>query len=185
MRRTKQNIEKFALADLLKLAALAMLLLACVAVDSAAQQKGQKTFSSPEEASKAVVAALQNNDEKAVLEILGADATQIVSSGDLIEDAESHTNFVRKYEEMHRFLKEPDGSVTLYIGAENWPTPIPLSMNGNLWFFDTEAGKREILFRRIRPQRVLGHPYLPGACGCAKGILRDAAQRVRQANLQR
>jgi hypothetical protein len=56
---------------------------------------------------------------------------------------------VRKYEEMHRFLKEPDGSVTLYIGAENWPTPIPLAMKGDLWFFDSEAGKREILFRRI------------------------------------
>jgi hypothetical protein len=95
------------------------------------------------------VAALQNKDEKAVLEILGPDATQIVSSGDPTEDAESHANFVRKYEEMHRFLKEPDGSVTLYIGAENWPAPIPLVMKGNLWFFDSEAGKREILFRRI------------------------------------
>ncbi len=72
-----------------------------------------------------------------------------MSSGDQIEDAESHANFARKYEEMHRFLKEPDGSVTLYIGAENWPTPIPLAMKGNLWFFDTDAGKREILFRRI------------------------------------
>jgi hypothetical protein len=133
----------------MKIVALATLLFACFAADSAAQQGGQKTFSSPEEASKAVVAALQNNDEKAVLEILGPDATQIVSSGDPTEDAESHANFVRKYEEMHRFLKEPDGSVTLYIGAENWPTPIPLVMKGNLWFFDTEAGKREILFRRI------------------------------------
>jgi hypothetical protein len=37
----------------------------------------------------------------------------------------------------------------LYIGAENWPTPIPLAMKGNFWFFDTEAGKKEILFRRI------------------------------------
>jgi hypothetical protein len=149
MRCTKPNFEKFALADLLKLAALAMLLFSWFAVDSAAQQKGQKTFSSPEEASRAVVAALQNNDEKAVLVILGPDAKQIVSSGDPIEDGESHANFVRKYEEMHRFLKEPDGSITLYIGAENWPTPIPLAMKGNLWFFDTEAGKREILFRRI------------------------------------
>lgn len=93
--------------------------------------------------------ALQNNDEKAALKILGPDARQIVPSGDRIEDAESHANFVRKYEEMHRLLKEPDGSVTLYIGAENWPTPIPLAEKGNLWFFDTEAGKREILFRRI------------------------------------
>jgi hypothetical protein len=149
MRQTKLNCKTREFSDLLKIAALATLLFACFAVDSAAQQKGQKTFSSPEEASKAVVAALQNNDEKAVLEILGPDATQIVSSGDPTEDAESHANFVRKYEEMHRFLKEPDGSVTLYIGAENWPTPIPLVMKGNLWFFDSEAGRREILFRRI------------------------------------
>jgi Protein of unknown function (DUF2950) len=46
-------------------------------------------------------------------------------------------------------VKEPDGSVVMHIGAENWPTPIPLAMRGNLWFFDTEAGKKEVLFRRI------------------------------------
>lgn len=149
MRQTKLKCNTTELSDLLKIAALATLLFAWFAVDSAAQQKGQKTFSSPEEASTAVVAALRNNDEKAILEILGPDARQIVSSGDPTEDAESHATFVRKYQEMHRFLEEPDGSVTLYIGSENWPTPIPLAMKGNLWFFDTEAGKREILFRRI------------------------------------
>jgi hypothetical protein len=149
MRQTKLKCKTSELFDVLRIAAVATLLFAYFAVDSAAQQKGQKTFSSPEEASKAVVAALQNNDEKAMLEILGPDARQIVSSGDPIEDAESHANFMSKYEEMHRFLKEPDGSVTLYIGAENWPTPIPLASKWDLWFFDTEAGKREILFRRI------------------------------------
>jgi hypothetical protein len=149
MQQTKLNSKTSELSDLLKIAALATLLFACFAVNSAAQQEGQKAFSSPEEASKAVVAAIQNNDEKAMLEILGPDARQIVSSGDPIEDAESHATFARKYEEMHRFLKEPDGSVTLYIGAENWPTPIPLVTKRNLWFFDTEVGKREILFRRI------------------------------------
>ena len=149
MRRPKPNFEKLHLADLLRIAALATLLFTCLAVDTAAQQKGQKTFSSPQEASKAMLAALQNNDEPALLVILGPDARQIVSSGDPTEDAENHANFVRKYEQMHRFMKEPDGSVTLYIGAENWPTPIPLVAKGNVWFFDTEMGKREILFRRI------------------------------------
>jgi len=160
MRRTMPNFEKLdprdltgcvvvLLAGLLKIAALGTLLLVCFPAGSAAQQKGQKTFSSPEEASTALVAAAQSNDEKAMLEILGPDARQIVSSGDPTEDAESHANFARKYQQMHRFMKEPDGSVTLYIGAENWPTPIPLVMKGNLWFFDTEAGKMEILFRRI------------------------------------
>jgi Protein of unknown function (DUF2950) len=149
MRRTKPSFEKLELVHFLKIAAFATLLFACFLDDSAAQQTGQKTFSSPEEASKAFVAAAQNNDEKAIFEILGPDATQIVSSGDPTEDAEGRVNFARKYQEMHRFVKEPDGSVTLYIGAENWPTPIPLEAKGNLWFFDTEAGKREILFRRI------------------------------------
>lgn len=149
MRQTKLKRKTNESLAFLKIAALATLLLACFLTDSAAQQKGQRTFSSPEEASKAFVAAAQNNDEKALLEILGPDATQVVSSGDPTADAEGRAKFARKYEEMHRFLKEPDGSVTLYIGAENWPTPIPLVMKGNLWFFDTEAGKREILFRRI------------------------------------
>jgi Protein of unknown function (DUF2950) len=149
MRQTSLKRKTSELPGLLKIAVLATLLLACFLTDSAAQQRGRKTFSSPEEASTAVVAALESNDEKAMLEILGPDARQIVSSGDPIEDAESHANFVRKYQEMHRFFREPDGSVTLYIGAENWPTPIPLVMKGNLWSFETEAGKREILFRRI------------------------------------
>jgi len=50
---------------------------------------------------------------------------------------------------MHRLFREPDGTVTLYIGAENWPTPIPLENKGNVWYFDTDAAKKEILFRRI------------------------------------
>jgi hypothetical protein len=50
---------------------------------------------------------------------------------------------------MHRLVKEPDGSTVLYIGAENWPTPIPLVSKGSAWYFETEAGKQEILYRRI------------------------------------
>ena len=149
MRRRKPNFEKFDVAGLLKMAAVAILVLACFAAGVAAQQKGQKTFASFEEASQALVAAAKNNDEAAMLEILGPDAKQIISSGDPTEDAESHANFARKYEEMHRFVKEPDGSVVMYIGAENWPTPVPLAMRGNLWFLDTEAGKKEVLLRRI------------------------------------
>ncbi|MGA9800072.1 MAG: DUF2950 domain-containing protein [Terriglobales bacterium] len=119
------------------------------ATHSMAQQPGQKTFSSAEEASNALVTAARSNDEKALLDILGPDGKQIISSGDESEDAESRANFVDRYQEMHRLVKEPDGTTTLYIGAENWPTPIPLLNKGNTWYFDTEAGKKEILFRRI------------------------------------
>src|SRR5580693_4508966 len=149
MRRMKPDFSKCDLADLLKITALAMLLSVVFSAGSAAQEKGQKTFSSPEEACQALAAAAQSNDEETMLEILGPNTKGIVSSGDPTQDAERHTNFARKYQQMHRFVKEPNGSVILYIGAENWPTPIPLAMKGNAWFFDTEAGKMEILFRRI------------------------------------
>jgi hypothetical protein len=154
MRRTKLNFSKFPQVNLQKaklaeLTAIAILLMLCFSARSIAQQAGQKTFSSAESASDALVTAAQSNDEKAMLAILGPDAKHIVSSGDDTEDAEGRANFVRKYREMHRLMKEPDGTTTLYIGAENWPTPIPLVNKGNSWHFDTEAGKMEILFRRI------------------------------------
>jgi hypothetical protein len=149
MRRTKLNLDKFYWANLPKLAAVAMLLTACFVTRSMAQQPGQMTFASPEAASKALVTAAQSNDEKALLDILGPGGKQIVSSGDDTEDAQNRANFVQRYQEMHRLVKEPDGTTTLYAGAENWPMPIPLVNKGNLWYFDTEAGKREILYRRV------------------------------------
>jgi hypothetical protein len=149
MRRTKWNSSKFPWDNLSKYAALIILLTGFIPARSLAQQQGQKTFSSPDEAAKALVAATQSNDEKAMLEILGPDGKEIVSSGDETEDAQNRANFVQKYQEMHRLVKEPDGTTMLYIGAENWPSPIPLMKKGNSWYFDTGAGKKEILYRRV------------------------------------
>jgi hypothetical protein len=149
MRRIKLNFDQSHWARVSKLAAVAILLTGSVPSRSLAQQVGQKTFASPEDASKAFVMAAQSNDEKALLEILGPNGKQIVYSGDETEDANSRSNFVKRYEEMHRLVKEPDGTVILYIGAHNWPTPIPLVHKGSSWYFDTEAGKKEILYRRI------------------------------------
>jgi hypothetical protein len=154
MRRTNLNSDKFHWADLSKLAVVAILLTVWFPTRSVAQQPGQKTFSSPEDASHALVTAAQGNDEKTMLDILGPDGKQIVSSGDETEDANSRANFVEKYQKMHRLVKEPDGTTTLYIGAENWPTPIPLVNHGDSWYFDTEAGKKEILYRRIGQNEI-------------------------------
>jgi Protein of unknown function (DUF2950) len=109
----------------------------------------QKTFSSAEEASHALFAALESNDEHALAEILGPGSKDVISSGDPVEDNETRQQFVEKYQQMHRLVTEPDGMVTLYIGAENWPMPIPLVDRGGVWYFDTAAGKREILYRRV------------------------------------
>jgi len=149
MQRANLNFEKLNWEKLSKLAVVVVLLTGCLATRSLAQQRGQKTFHSAEDASNALVAAAQSNDEKMMLEILGPDGKDIVSSGDEAEDAESRANFVQRYQEMHRLVKEPDGTTILYIGAKNWPTPIPLMNKGKLWYFDTAAGKKEILYRRI------------------------------------
>ena len=149
MRRTKLNFDTFHWANLGELVAVAILLTGFFPARSTAQQPGQKTFRSAEDASNALVTASQNNDEKAMLDILGPDGKQVVSSGDDAEDAQNRANFVQRYQQMHRLVKEPDGTTTLYIGPENWPTPIPIVNKGNLWYFDTEAGKKEILYRRV------------------------------------
>jgi hypothetical protein len=149
MGRTRLGFGKFHWANFPELAAVAIVFAGCFPTSSIAQQQGQKIFSSPDQASNALVTAARNNDEKEMLNILGPDGKQIVSSGDETEDARNRANFAQRYQEMHRLVKEPDGTIVLYIGAKNWPTPIPLVNKGSSWYFDTDAGKKEILFRRI------------------------------------
>lgn len=153
MQRSKLNFDGLRWAKLSKFAA-AVLVTAFLPALSMAQQPGPKTFSSAQEASSALVTAAQNNDERALLEILGPDAKQIVSSGDATEDVDNRANFVQRYQQMHRLVKEPNGTTTLYVGAENWPMPIPLVNKGNSWYFDAAAGKEEILYRRIGRNEV-------------------------------
>ncbi|MFZ0085345.1 MAG: DUF2950 domain-containing protein [Candidatus Acidiferrales bacterium] len=131
------------------LAVFALLFAAGFPAVSRAQQPGQKTFATAEEASQAIAAAAQKDDEKAMLEVLGPAGKKVVSSGDPAQDQEHRANFAKRFQMMHRLVTEPDGTVTLYIGAENWPFPIPLMKKGDQWYFDTAAGAKEILYRRI------------------------------------
>jgi hypothetical protein len=114
-----------------------------------AQQPGQRTFASPDDAASAFFAAMQTQDDQLPLRILGPAGEDVLSSGDPIEDANARISFVVKYQEMHRFVTEPNGTLTLVVGAENWPFPIPLVNNHGSWYFDTLAGRDEILLRRI------------------------------------
>jgi len=115
---------------------------------SLAQKSGPETFSSPWKASSALFQAVQNSDEEAVERILGA-GKEVTSSSDDAEDKLERERFSQKYQEMHRLVRESDGSTVLYIGAENWPFPIPLVSKNGGWFFDSDTGKEEILFRTI------------------------------------
>jgi hypothetical protein len=114
-----------------------------------AQEPNQQVFHSPEEASAALLAAAQQTDNRALLAILGAAGKDLVSSGDPAEDRKERDNFVAKYKQMHRVVKERNGVMILYIGAENWPDPIPIVEKYGIWYFDTDLGEGEILARRV------------------------------------
>ena len=129
--------------------ALAFTLLVVGHAQSSFGQTSQpKTFSSPSEASSALFQAVQSEDEQAVEAILGA-GNEVTSSSDEVEDKLEREQFSQKYQEMHRLVREPDGSTVLYVGAENWPFPIPLVSKDGAWYFDSKTGAREIKFRRI------------------------------------
>jgi len=128
---------------------LLALFLGCSSTPTFAQQAGQQTFASAEDAGRVFFAAMQAPDDQAPLNILGPAGKDVLLSGDRAEDADARIGFVVKYQEMHRFVTESNGTVALVIGAENWPFPIPLVNNHGSWYFDTAAGKDEIVFRRI------------------------------------
>ncbi|MEK6303355.1 MAG: DUF2950 domain-containing protein [Acidobacteriota bacterium] len=148
MLNMRKNFERFHLCKLLGLAALATFAAGYFNL-ALGQVPRQRTFNTCEEASVALFVAVEKDDRSALLEILGASAPEVISGGDQAEDRSSRQQFVEKYQEMHRLVRESDGTTTLYVGAENWPTPIPLVHKGNRWYFDTVASRKEILFRRI------------------------------------
>jgi Protein of unknown function (DUF2950) len=135
-------------STLLLLLGLLLMLTVGFANLSFAQDAPPKTFSSAAEASAALYQAVQSGDEPALEAILGA-GKDVTSSSDETADKLERERFSKKYQEMHRLVREPGGSTVLYIGAENWPFPIPLVSKNGEWYFDSDTGKQEILFRRI------------------------------------
>jgi hypothetical protein len=147
----KDSLQKIAWGTVVKLTPLAVFAVWSLGFAWVlwAEPPAQRTFSSPAEASRALFLAAQAQDTRALLKIFGSDGREIISSGDAVEDKNRRDQFVRKYREMSRLVEEPDGTIRLYVGAENWPMPVPLVKKNNAWYFDTAAGKEEILFRQI------------------------------------
>jgi len=115
-----------------------------------AQEPGQKTFANPQDAGKALYDAGKSADKAAIEAVLGASSVSVISSGDEVQDKSNRDRFIERYEQMNRWAKEISGDQTLIIGAENWPFPIPLKKDAaDTWYFDTKAGLKEILYRRI------------------------------------
>jgi hypothetical protein len=113
----------------------------------------QPTYQSPEDAVRELYLALRKGDESALRRILGADE-ELVSSGDAATDLLDREQIAEKYQQMHRLVLQEDGSMVLFIGAENWPFPIPVVSSDGAWRFDPEAGAEEVRLRQIGEDEV-------------------------------
>lgn len=134
------------------LVAIAIMVFTCSRLTQA-QEAQPKTFASAGQAVQALYEAVKGNDESAVDAILGC-GRELASSGSDTEDKFNHERFVQKYQEMHRLVREADGTKVLYVGAENWPFPFPLVSNDGQWSFDSDAGSQEVLVREIGRNEV-------------------------------
>jgi hypothetical protein len=123
---------------------------------AAAESSEQAAFTTPAEAGQALQVASRSHDESGLEGILGKGSAEILRSGDPVEDKAAIDAFTKKYDRMNRWVMLADGSQILYVGADNYPFPIPLTKNSSgKWHFDTEAGEDEILARRIGRNELL------------------------------
>jgi len=110
----------------------------------------QKTFASPAEAGAALFEAAKSGNQDELLAIFGPEAKDVLFSGDPVKDKDARQDFAAAYLQMNRWRQIKAGGEMLYTGADNYPFPIPLDKNSSgQWYFDTAAGKDEILARRI------------------------------------
>jgi hypothetical protein len=108
----------------------------------------EQTFATPQEAIKALVAAARNNDTNAIRLIFGPAGHELISP-DAVQATEAFKLFVQHLTEKTQLVNNSESSATLEIGTDGWPFPIPLVKEGAQWHFDTAAGSKEILARRI------------------------------------
>jgi hypothetical protein len=114
----------------------------------AASTPQQKTFPSAADAVKAAITAAKSNDDKELLAILGAQAKDLISSGDALADKQRRAQFIKAFDEKNRLVVEGESTIVV-IGKNEWPFPIPLVKKNDSWVFDTAKGREEILNRRI------------------------------------
>jgi len=108
----------------------------------------QQSFATRDEALETIVEDLKSNNQPDLVKVFGPSIEPILNSGDPVADQNARERFVAAAEESHRFDGSGD-TLTLIIGKDDWPFPIPLKKVDDRWRFDTAAGKEEILDRRI------------------------------------
>jgi DUF2950 family protein len=148
--RWNHNIHLIRVVLVFSFLAVIISMTSCRKAEGAAVKETAKTFASPQDAGTALLNAAKSGDQGALLEIFGPDGKEILFSGDAASDQTALKDFAAAYERMHRWGKIEAGGEMLYVGADNYPFPVPLEKNSSgQWYFDTGEGADEILARRI------------------------------------
>jgi len=113
-----------------------------------AVQLNARLFSSPDEAVKVLQAATEAKDKAALNEIFGSQVQELLT-GDEVQDSKNAQKFATVMAQGYTLVKEGDDKIIIEIGTNNWPMPIPLVKVNGQWYFDTAAGKEEIINRHI------------------------------------
>ena len=124
-------------------------LLLPLAVSAAAQATRQRTFAAPDEAVKALVAAVKAGNVDELLAIFGPDGKALMESSDPATGRRNREVFSVAVAEKWRLEDDAPNRKTLVIGNEEWPFPVPIVRDANRWRFDTAAGREEVIARRI------------------------------------
>jgi hypothetical protein len=107
-----------------------------------------RLFASPDEAVKALQAATEAKDKAALREIFGPEVKELLT-GDSVQDAKNAQKFATNMAQSYTLVKDGEDKVTVEVGTNNWPMPIPLVKANGQWYFNTAAGKEEIINRHI------------------------------------
>ncbi len=129
------------------LRALAFTLLLAVPLGAAAAP--QETFSTPEAAVDALMAALKADSDAAMLAIFGEEHKALIVGSDRAATSTNRAAILAAMQTLHVLQTPTADRRVLVIGAEAWPTPIPIVRTGDRWRFATEEGEDEIINRRI------------------------------------
>ncbi len=107
-----------------------------------------KTFATPEEAAAALAAAAKALDQSAVRDLFGP-AVADVENPDRVQATNELTAFAAAYDQSSHVARVSQSKCILEVGTNAWPFPVPIVQRDGRWFFDTAAGKEELLNRRI------------------------------------
>jgi hypothetical protein len=117
------------------------------AAASTQSQQGQM-FASPDDAVKALRSAVEANDQNALAQIFGPDFSSL-QTGDKMQDAKNARHFANALEEKCSLEKQNDNEYYVDVGTNDWPMPVPIMQSNGQWYFDTAAGKEEVIDRHI------------------------------------